>query len=178
MKTFLWALLIAFVRAARRPSVCFDRRGEFRPRLYSGGVPRIPRSPGLSASTRPRPPAQHRRGGAADGAFEALRDGLALGPGSEADGFAPDERDVDPARFQEPPEMGPEVHGAVPGDARTQAPVQRQAVKMRVDDGERLHPDRAGALAQRLPGGAEDGAAEGQDAAAVARRALGEEHDG
>src|SRR5918912_1454966 len=55
---------------------------------------------------------------------------------------------------------------------------ERQAVEPGIGDGERLYPDFAGALPQRLAGRAQNGAAERQDAVAVARRALGEQqHD-
>src|SRR5918912_1882572 len=149
MKTFLWALLI--VSRAACPSVCFDRQG-IRSRLYNGRAPPIPLRPPSRASTCLTSPAQRRRSGAPDGVFEALGRGLAPGLGPECQRLAPDERDLDPARFQQPPEMGPQIHGAVPGDARTQAPVERQAVEPGIGDGERLYPDFAGDLAQGLAG--------------------------
>jgi hypothetical protein len=82
------------------------------------------------------------------------------------------------AALQHPHEMRSELHVAVPAQLRAVAAGERQAVQPRIGDRERLQGDALERMVhQRHLRGADERGAEREHPVAVARRALGEEHD-
>ena len=81
-----------------------------------------------------------------------------------------DDRDLDWTGGDGLDQVRRQVHIAVPGIGRPRAPVHRQSMVARIGQRHRLDQDA------RILGGTEEGALEGQDAAAIACGALGEKY--